>query len=1515
MIDNVRVSREGPDFNDGYSWLVTFMSNVGDLSNLIVHDDFLTGTGANMDVREYVQGQELSGTFTIWDSLQERFADIAFDATEEEMATQIERVQDVTTATVKRLGPDTTGGYIWEIEYTDSYKTIAGTSNVGSLIVDDSNLNGEVAFTTLHEGVDRNIIDVDIHIQHAREVQRIFLTGNSLENEVQEIELANAIGGTFRVGMGSFISRDIDYDASEEQMVDALNQLPSIGAVHVTRRIVEGDNGRYVWRIHFVGRLGDIAPIFVDADSLEGIGASAIVREVYVGVVPEVQRISTHATGEPLKGRFSCRLKGIDTGNMDYNASEEAMREAFSQISGVGSVSVDRLGPSEYNEYEWHITFLEYPGDIGDISCNSALLLSDSGTAEVRVHELVRGLAKPLTNQFTIAYKGESTRPLDVTASDEDVRIALIDDISYFSDIDVTAADVGVGGDREWLITFNAPSSLDMRLSCDITNTRGTSKKAEVYVVANGTFGNLDEISGYFTLEYGSLISQPLPVNATDQELQAVIEDAYPELGAVMVKRTSYENMNETPEKAGYLWSITLVEKIGSVGAFSLFTNGVETPHELISSIRFSHTSNGACCPVGSFSLKAGPFDSNLRGKAYIERGSRILTTTKDWSEDVVPGQAVMIGSKIYYVDPMSRIVAGTVTLSEPFSENTIAISNQIKVLTQSATAQIPVNANPATMADALKTLTGAEVKVSREEADVNGGYDWRVTFPQGFGDIVQMLPDAAQISSGTCRVNTLSEGALPEIQRIHLDAVNLLQGSFAVSFNGETSEYIPYDVSEAGLKAAIENLATAGNVTVTRVGSSSTHGFTWDVTFVSNAGNLPKMVLSPINMTVVESTASPPELYVSELQNGTSIPLSGFFSISYMGQPICTLNVNATEGEVMYCLGNYFDVQSIERSVVDFNGGSTWTVHFGGSSKDLDSLDIDLAHVSGTAKRGVIREVRKGGALGGALTVTFSGESVSIPINASATGVKQALESLTSIPSLSEVLILNMTAGEVKWVVDFGPTANGAVEEFTVSDDLILGTSTSARVSYSSTMSRAIEGSFTLKFMGAETESLDVHSSSELIQQALEDLPTVGSVYVEKVKSLSEGFAAEWRVEFTSRSNPPNLGNLELMSVHPTLIGSGATMMVEKIQSGCCSLDLTIDGQQGFGLGRWFRYDSRSHVEALEPTIGHTTGGTEISIFGNSFMNSDFLFCSFNDVYVAASFISSTRLECTLPSLEVGLYFVRIVRDVALEGRRMISTTSAVLDVHPPVLIRGVEPSFARFDKETALSVLGSGFQDVNSLSCKFERTTDGIQVVVGASFISRNRISCVVPKLHPSFAAILKVYVTVNGQDYTDEYDIISLIDRPHVSQLDSFWVPSHGGSLLTVHGSGFRTSENLKCAFREHGDDSVDLISPAFASEFMVQCRVPESRWRCRGLRVCAQNLLEGQNVTVNLGNSEPFVLPLAINGSVDSEAVSVSTRLDSDDCWEFLFSSKGTLDEEISIFFNGNKNSISGGCLWI
>ena len=89
---------------------------------------------------------------------------------------------------------------------------------------------------------------------------------------------------------------------------------------------------------------------------------------------------------------------------------------------------------------------------------------SEGGLGRINVEELTRGLANPLSNKFTVAFKGERTRPLDVTASSNEVETALVNDISHFDDIEVSTSSIGVGGDREWIITFKSPSAVDALL-------------------------------------------------------------------------------------------------------------------------------------------------------------------------------------------------------------------------------------------------------------------------------------------------------------------------------------------------------------------------------------------------------------------------------------------------------------------------------------------------------------------------------------------------------------------------------------------------------------------------------------------------------------------------------------------------------------------------------------------------------------------------------------------------------------------------------------------------------------------------------------------------------------------------------------------------------------------------------------------------------------------------------------------------------------------------------------------
>ena len=55
-IGSVDVTRAGPDENDGYTWTVTFLTELGNVESIIIDDADLTGTVPTGSVEEYTQG-------------------------------------------------------------------------------------------------------------------------------------------------------------------------------------------------------------------------------------------------------------------------------------------------------------------------------------------------------------------------------------------------------------------------------------------------------------------------------------------------------------------------------------------------------------------------------------------------------------------------------------------------------------------------------------------------------------------------------------------------------------------------------------------------------------------------------------------------------------------------------------------------------------------------------------------------------------------------------------------------------------------------------------------------------------------------------------------------------------------------------------------------------------------------------------------------------------------------------------------------------------------------------------------------------------------------------------------------------------------------------------------------------------------------------------------------------------------------------------------------------------------
>lgn len=87
--------------------------------------------------------------------------------------------------------------------------------------------------------------------------------------------------------------QDIDFNAADTEMVAALEALPNIGSVTVTRKGPDGQLG-YSWYVTFIENpgyfpvgSGDLALLSPDFTNLEGDGAWCMVEEVTAGT-PEL---------------------------------------------------------------------------------------------------------------------------------------------------------------------------------------------------------------------------------------------------------------------------------------------------------------------------------------------------------------------------------------------------------------------------------------------------------------------------------------------------------------------------------------------------------------------------------------------------------------------------------------------------------------------------------------------------------------------------------------------------------------------------------------------------------------------------------------------------------------------------------------------------------------------------------------------------------------------------------------------------------------------------------------------------------------------------------------------------------------------------------------------------------------------------------------------------------------------------------------------------------------------------
>ncbi|CAM9684288.1 unnamed protein product, partial [Phaeothamnion confervicola] len=353
------------DEQGGRSWTMSFAGNPGDVAEMVCMTE--SGFVGACGVVTLVQGNSISGNFYLNDS-----ETLASDATADDVAAVLEAT-GLGTVLVTRSDNDGRGGFTWSITFE------AYSGDVPTL----------VAYSAL--------------------------TGYDVTVDVTEGVKGNQLGGTFALGLSGYITEDIPFDASKDDVAAALMALDNVGLVWV-ERAAQGTEGGATYLITFadVTNPGDVPALEAYTGGLTGDGAAAVVMEAKKG---------SEAVGTAVK--------------LSFDAPEGCAASAV-ELGVCGA-------PVLYYQVDWD------PSD-SFASAGYKTARVDDAELLLRRQRVTTTASSAMSGTFRLSLGGETTSPINAGATAAQLRARLealstTDTIAVSRDYSVelaTTADVNV---------------------------------------------------------------------------------------------------------------------------------------------------------------------------------------------------------------------------------------------------------------------------------------------------------------------------------------------------------------------------------------------------------------------------------------------------------------------------------------------------------------------------------------------------------------------------------------------------------------------------------------------------------------------------------------------------------------------------------------------------------------------------------------------------------------------------------------------------------------------------------------------------------------------------------------------------------------------------------------------------------------------------------------------------------------------------------------------------------------
>lgn len=542
-----------------------------------------------------------------------------------------------------------------------------------------------------------------------------------------------------------------------------------------------------------------------------------------------------------------------------------------------------------------------------------------------------------------------------------------------------------------------------------------------------------------------------------------------------------------------------------------------------------------------------------------------------------------------------------------------------------------------------------------------------------------------------------------------------------------------------------------------------------------------------------------------------------------------------------------------------NFNNTGTLECAFGSTrvpAKWLSSQSLECVTPAGFATKEVQRvSVTSRSAQNEVQRVSISGSSLTGSFRLSLAGVFTSDISVLATPAdiaLAITPILPRGSVQVRsvlglaftWTVEF-LAFEGSLKLLGYDASKLTGATAAITVMRGQVGVPTTTGYVSLLFGNKSTSRIPLSSSGPAVLQILgsiQPLAAFQSVQVTSQAVTASGkqyTQVNWDITFElpalDLSTRGILCNLPLFQPEVThILGDEVTAAVTRLSSPCVAVSVYLNRQDTAQGQLQFAYMNIPSVVSVTPALGSASGGTNVTISGQNFVSGPDLMCVFGKIRSPAIFASPAEVRCQSPPHNASTVFVKLCAgSIERPNHDLLSETIALFQYHEETEFESFAPSHGPNTGGTQLKIKGSGFLDIATLACRLQITLpqqrDPVQVVIKATFASRELISCQMPSLaayfvasNPSWtssaSATASIEVSINGADFVvigSTYTFIPVILTTGIKPVTG---PINGGTPVIVQME--RSMRNIShCKF----GNALPVVTTSVSSR-AVSCTSP-------------------------------------------------------------------------------------------